>query len=216
MADHRTFRWLFIAIAAAGLTVDQASKYGIFRWLYNNPSPRGRDTVPNSFSREILDDGFQLIAQFDPDAPLCNCGFDKLQTWSAPVMPRVNHGALFGMGGSKKGTANGFFAAVSAVAAAAILVWGLRRSTARDMWLMAALGLILAGTVGNLYDRLVFNGVRDFLHFYYIEWPVFNFADCCLVVGATLLLLQALFGPHPADEKPASPEERAIADAPGS
>ena len=60
---------------------------------------------------------------------------------------------------------------------------------------MAALGLILAGTVGNLYDRLVFNGVRDFLHFYYVEWPVFNFADCCLVVGAGLLLVQAMFAP---------------------
>ena len=69
---------------------------------------------------------------------------------------------------------------------------------------MVALGLILAGTVGNLYDRLVFNGVRDFLHFYYVEWPVFNFADCCLVVGATVLLLQAIFGPHPSEE-PAAP-----------
>ena len=62
-----------------------------------------------------------------------------------------------------------------------------------EKWLMAALGLILGGTVGNLYDRLVFNGVRDFLYFYYIEWPVFNFADCCLVVGAGLLLVQAIF-----------------------
>jgi signal peptidase II len=67
---------------------------------------------------------------------------------------------------------------------------------------MAALGLILAGTVGNLYDRLVFHGVRDFLYFYKIEWPVFNVADCCLVVGAGLLLLQALLAspkPHAQD-----------------
>jgi lipoprotein signal peptidase len=152
---------------------------------------------------------FELIAQFDAEAPLCDCGFSALQTWSAPIMPRVNHGALFGMGGSKKGAANGFFAVVSAVAATAILVWGLRRSTAREKWLMVALGLILAGTVGNLYDRLVFNGVRDFLHFYYVEWPVFNFADCCLVVGASLLLLQAIFGPHPAEEPAAPPGEPA-------
>ena len=62
----------------------------------------------------------------------------------------------------------------------------------------AALGLILAGTLGNLYDRVVFNGVRDFLHWNYLfDWPVFNVADCCLVCGACLLLLQA-FGRQPA------------------
>jgi len=207
MADHRTYRWLLISIAVLGIGIDQVSKYRIFRWLYNNPSPEGKDVVPNSFSRQVAPGWFELIAQFDPDAPLCNCGFSALQTWSAPVMPRVNHGALFGMGGSRKGTANGFFAAISALAATAILAWGLRRSTAREKWLMAALGLILAGTVGNFYDRLVFNGVRDFLHFYYVEWPVFNFADCCLVVGASLLLLQAAVGTHPGEESAPSADE---------
>jgi lipoprotein signal peptidase len=47
--------------------------------------------------------------------------------------------------------------------------------------------------MGNLYDRLVFNGVRDFLHWDYLyNWPVFNIADCCLVTGACMLLVQAL------------------------
>ena len=108
-------------------------------------------------------------------------------------MPRVNHGALFGLGQGHKGLANGFFAAVSVAAAVAIIIWGTRRHTSRERGLMAALGLILGGTVGNLYDRLVFGGVRDFLYFYKVEWPVFNVADCCLVVGAALLLVQAVF-----------------------
>jgi lipoprotein signal peptidase len=196
MAD-RTYRWLFITLAVVGLTVDQASKYGVFRWLYHN----GEFTTETGGNSYVVVPGwFKLIAQFDPTAPLCDCGFQPLQTWSAPIMPRVNHGALFGMGGAQKGTANGFFALVSAAAAIAIIVWGLRRNTAREKWLMAALGLILAGTVGNLYDRLVFGGVRDFLYFHYVEWPVFNFADCCLVVGASLLLVQAvLIPPHHRD-----------------
>jgi signal peptidase II len=206
----RTYRWLLIVIAVVGLGVDLGSKYGVFRWLYNNPSPDGADRAPYSFSRQVVPGWFELIAQFDPDAPLCDCGFSGLQTWSAPVMPRVNHGALFGMGGSRKGTANGAFAVISAVAAAGILAWGLRRSVAREKWLMVALGLILGGTVGNLYDRLVFNGVRDFLHFYYVEWPVFNFADCCLVVGASLLLVQAVFGPPPQAGEPGSPEGQTL------
>jgi signal peptidase II len=184
----RTYRWLLITLAVVGLAADQTTKYRVFRWLYNDGN--FAETYTNTYP---VFPGFKLIAQFDPDTPHCDCGFAVLQTWSAPEMPRVNHGALFGMGSAKKGSANNFFAFVSVVAAIAILVWGLRRSTAREPWLMAALGLILAGTIGNLYDRLVFNGVRDFLYFYLIDWPVFNVADCCLVVGAGLLLFQAIF-----------------------
>ena len=58
--------------------------------------------------------------------------------------------------------------------------------------------MILAGTIGNLYDRVVFGGVRDFLMWYAFKWPIFNVADCCLVCGASLLLLQALFVKKPA------------------
>ncbi len=213
----RTYRWLLLSLAFVGLTADLASKYGVFRWLYNGGTPtdagRFQSWVPAKDWHtggemylaggryNLIDGWFGFIAQFDPNAPLCDCGFDKLQTWSAPVMPRVNHGALFGMGGEHKGRANGLFAAVSVAAAVGILIWGLQRRTAREKWLMAALGLILGGTLGNMYDRLVFGGVRDFLYFHYIEWPVFNVADCCLVVGAGLLLVQAVFVPPPLEDK---------------
>jgi len=198
---ERSYRWLRIGLAVVVLTTDQASKYGVFKWLYN-------DGVFNDLSgnsHDVVPGWFRLIAQFDPTTPTCDCGARGLQTWSAPVMPRVNHGALFGMFQSQKAVANGFFAAVSLAAATAILVWGTRRGPSRERWLSAALGLILGGTIGNLYDRAVFGGVRDFMYFYYIEWPVFNFADCCLVVGAGLLLIQAVFVPPPA-EQPATDE----------
>lgn len=205
----RTYRWLLVSLAAFGLTADLASKYGVFRWLYNHgeAAEAGRFTsyphpVPGG-EYEVLPGYFKLIAQFDPATPVCDCGAAPLQTWSAPVMPRVNHGALFGMGGSQKGSANWFFAGVSFAAAVAIVVWGTRGGPRRERWLSAALGLILGGTIGNLYDRVVFGGVRDFLYFYYIEWPVFNVADCCLVVGAGLLLIQAIFVPPPPPEQPA-------------
>jgi lipoprotein signal peptidase len=205
---HRTYRWLLITLAVIGLLADQTSKYEVFRWLYRD----GHFAEPNRNTSVIVPGWFKLIAQFDPEAGFCNCGFDGLQKWSAPVMPHVNQGALFGMGGSKKGTANLFFAIVSIIAAVAIIVWGMRANTAREKWLMAALGLILAGTVGNCYDRLVFNGVRDFLYFHYIEWPVFNIADCCLVVGAGLLVVQALFVPLPVDDKTVPVAPAAAAD----
>jgi signal peptidase II len=58
-----------------------------------------------------------------------------------------------------------------------------------------ALGLVLAGAVGNLTDRLIrgpgFSGeVVDFIDLH--VWPVFNLADSAIVVGAAILLLHGL------------------------
>ena len=55
-----------------------------------------------------------------------------------------------------------------------------------------ALGLILGGAIGNLYDRLRFSYVVDFLEVRIIHyhWPDFNVADSCIVIGACLLLLE--------------------------
>ncbi len=183
---ERTYRWLLITLAVIGLTADQASKYGVFRWLYNDGMGSTHEVVPG---------WFRLIAQYDPSIPICDCGLSALQTWSGSTMPHVNRGALFGLGNDTGGLANWIFAGISLAAAIGIVIWGTRSGPAKEKWLSAALGLILGGTIGNLYDRVVFHGVRDFLYFYKIEWPVFNVADCCLVVGAGLLLIQALFTP---------------------
>ena len=53
--------------------------------------------------------------------------------------------------------------------------------------------LILSGAIGNLIDRIVYGYVVDFLNFILIDFPVFNFADCCVVVGSGLLLVFVLF-----------------------
>jgi signal peptidase II len=57
-----------------------------------------------------------------------------------------------------------------------------------------ALALILGGAVGNLYDRVRFAYVVDFLevHIVHYHWPDFNVADSAIVVGACLLLLEML------------------------
>jgi lipoprotein signal peptidase len=186
---ERSYRWLFWALAVGGTALDQVSKYGVFRWLYNN-GRGGRWPEQGGI--------FWLEANFterpDPGGWLA-----PLRTWSGEVQPYLNVGALFGLGHGH----NGLFSLVSVLAAGAIVYWTTRRATARDWSLCAALGLILAGTLGNLYDRVVFSGVRDFLHFKVegvIDWPIFNLADTCLVCGACLLLLQAFWSRSPASE----------------
>jgi signal peptidase II len=196
MADKSYRAWLW-ALAAAGFVLDQAGKYLVFRWLY---TPRGTD------SREIVPGAFQFLVQHT-DVPAAGGPLAPLRTWSGAHLPKVNHGALFGLASDYQYLANTVFAVVSVLAAAAIIYWSTRAATARDRWLCAALGLILGGTLGNLYDRLVFHGVRDFLYFYWINWPVFNVADCCLVCGAFLLLAQAFTGQReaaPQDEPQAA------------
>lgn len=119
----------------------------------------------------------------------------------------LNEGALFGLG---QGLTWGF-AALSVVAAVAIVLWLFWARAANNWPLTIALALIMAGIFGNLYDRLGLPGltwnfelqpsrigqpvyaVRDWLLFtvpiIHKDWPVFNLADSMLVVGACLLFL---------------------------
>jgi signal peptidase II len=124
------------------------------------------------------------------------------------VVPRVlnlhlvrNDGAVFGIGANQR-----MFFVVFTVAAlgAAVLVFG-RWTTRRATMAHIALGLILAGGLGNLYDRITFGFVRDFLHMlpgwrlpFGWHWPggstevfpwVFNAADVMLLLGMCTLML---------------------------
>ncbi|MCL4191410.1 MAG: signal peptidase II [Thermoguttaceae bacterium] len=119
----------------------------------------------------------------------------------------LNEGALFGLG---QGMAI-IFSLLSIAAAAAILVWLFGCGAARDRLLTTALGLISAGILGNLYDRLgmhrlVWNyanrlhevgepvhAVRDWILVMIGSWPwpTFNLADSMLVCGAALLVWHA-------------------------
>ncbi len=59
----------------------------------------------------------------------------------------------------------------------------------------AGLLLVFSGGIGNLIDRLVNGFVVDFIHYFkWFDFPVFNFADCCISIGAVLILLYAFFG----------------------
>jgi lipoprotein signal peptidase len=188
----RSYRGLFWSLAIGGLALDLFTKFAIFSALWN---PNGEGRV------EIIPGVFRLIAQFTPAEPMAGDWRAPLQRLNGPMLPRVNQGALFGVGNDFQKYSNGFFAVVSLAAAAAIVWWSSRPTARTDRILCIALGMILAGTLGNFFDRVVFHGVRDFLYFYWFEWPVFNIADCLLVCGAGLLLLQAFLTPA---EKPAA------------
>ena len=52
-----------------------------------------------------------------------------------------------------------------------------------------SLVFLIAGGVGNLVDRIAFGYVRDFLHFTFFDFPVFNVADSFVVIGSFMLAI---------------------------
>jgi signal peptidase II len=90
-----------------------------------------------------------------------------------------NSGAAFGVA-----PAGAWLFLVVAIAVAIGLVVYVAR-TPGGTWTDAALGLILGGTLGNAYDRIVFGTVTDFVNFHF--WPVFNVADSAVSIGVVAL-----------------------------
>jgi signal peptidase II len=125
---------------------------------------------------------------------------------SIPVIPgffnitRIhNKGAIFGTF-SQTGDSTVFVLLTAAsLAALAFVVAYFFKTPSSDRLMKVALTLIMAGALGNQFDRLVRGHVIDFLDFYIgrSHWPFFNAADSCISIGACLMLL-VLFRRKPA------------------
>ncbi len=59
--------------------------------------------------------------------------------------------------------------------------------------LRVCLVMIGAGAAGNLYDRIIYDYVTDFLYFVYIDFPIFNVADIYVTLSAFMLVILFLF-----------------------
>ncbi len=133
------------------------------------------------------------------------------------VIPKVleftlvlNPGAVFGIGAGQRW----FFIIFTLIAMIVSVVLFAKWTKARDWTAHAGFGLIIAGGLGNLYDRIIFGCVRDFIHPlpgmklpFGITWPnggsdevwpyVSNVADLYLLIGIGLLLIFTWKQPAP-------------------
>ena len=91
-----------------------------------------------------------------------------------------NSGAAFGFAPAGAG----FFLVASVVVAIGLVIYVVRSRS--NLWNDAVLGLILGGTLGNGYDRIVHGTVTDFINFHF--WPVFNVADSAISIGVVGLI----------------------------
>lgn len=163
----RRLHTLFLHLGTAGILValDLWSKEAIFRLLGAEVVVReGEAALRQQVPEIVLFPGFALEAALNP-------------------------GAFNGMLAS----VGWLLLAISVVAAAGTLAIALVPKR-MPVLVTIALGMIAGGALGNLYDRMNYGAVRDFVKWYYGEhvWPNFNIADSGIVVGVSLILFSEL------------------------
>lgn len=185
---------VLIAVTLVGLALDLGTKWWAFRSLGPTPVVLVREQVlttrdlgnliPFPARREIVPNILDFTLVLNP-------------------------GAVFGMGAGKRA----FFIAFTVIAVGFAMWMFAAWTTRRDTLGHVAIGLVLSGGLGNLYDRLMFACVRDFIHPlpgvvlpFGWSWPwggrevwpyVSNVADLWLLIGIMILLVIMLRTPTP-------------------
>lgn len=102
-----------------------------------------------------------------------------------------NKGAIFGTFSQTNNKLVFALLTAASLAALVLVVYYFFKTPAGDKLMKVALTLIMAGALGNQFDRLIRGHVIDFLDFYVgkAHWPFFNAADSCITIGACLMLV---------------------------
>jgi signal peptidase II len=130
-------------------------------------------------------------------------GYEFIPGWLEFTVTK-NFGAVFGIGQGQKV----LFVTVSITAI--LFLFYLFAWSGGQWFYQIILGMLLAGVLGNLYDRLVFGYVRDLIKAL-PRWPtlfpwIFNIADSLLCTGVGLMLIQQFFQPAAAKTPAANPQ----------
>ena len=125
-----------------------------------------------------------MLEAFRPGEALTVTGFFNL-------VLVFNKGAAFSFLAGAPGWQTPLFTAI-AVVASGIIVFLIFRNT-RNKVFCGGLALILGGALGNLWDRLQWGHVVDFLDFHAAvwHWPAFNLADSAITIGAGILIAES-------------------------
>ena len=115
---------------------------------------------------------------------------------SIPVIPSILHitytentGAAFSIFSGQVQT----LTIISIIATIIIIAFCVLEKNKFSLIQIICWGLLLGGTDGNLIDRLFRSSVTDFIDFTIINFPVFNFADIFIDVGAFLIIVHSIF-----------------------
>jgi signal peptidase II len=175
-----------VGVFAVGFAFDLWSKYWAFREIAGYPVELERERILN-----------------DPSFYVPYHGRVTALPWDLLDYRLVlNHGAVFGIGQQRRE----LFIVFTVIATIAAIALFARGTLVRMRAAHVAIGLILAGGIGNLYDRFFYGAVRDFLHMLPgwslpsgWKWPgnstsdvfpwVFNVADVMLLAGMAIYIV---------------------------
>ena len=185
---------MMLVIVVIGTAIDLASKTIAFNTLAQAPVAIDREAVIDATELQAL------LPRHDPTVVVPHVLEFKLV---------LNPGAVFGIGAGRRV----FFIVATTLAIVFALFMFIRWTGPRDRFAHAAIGLVIAGGLGNLYDRVRFACVRDFLHPlpgvnypFGIStpwsgrevWPyVSNLADLWLIIGVCVLVVFLWRGGNP-------------------
>jgi signal peptidase II len=182
--------WLILGLTVvAGVVVDLLSKYAAFRLVAGFPVAVLREQVLAIKAMDPRGIG-QLIPAHEPVVVV-----PHVLNWTLVLNP----GAVFGMGAGQRA----FFIVFTTIAVG-FAIWLFALGTrVKDRWAHVGIGLLIAGGFGNLYDRVFYACVRDFIHplpgvrFPFgwdpwnssgAVWPyVSNVADLFLLIGIAIV-----------------------------
>lgn len=107
-----------------------------------------------------------------------------------------NRGAAFGILQNKV-----WVFVIITVAVLAAVIYYMLRYRPKSKWLNFSLILLVGGALGNFADRICRGFVVDFFDFCLINFPIFNVADCFVVVGAVMLAGYLIFSEYHKEKK---------------
>jgi signal peptidase II len=108
-----------------------------------------------------------------------------------------NTGAAFSFLHHAGGWQEWLFVIVAVGVSFFLIIWQFKIQV-DNLWLKIALAFVQGGAFGNLYDRVAYHKVVDFIDFYFKKWhyPVFNLADTAICIGAIMLIIDSVTHDH--------------------
>ena len=93
------------------------------------------------------------------------------------------------------------FIIITALASLVLIYLIFSKKYLNKMRYKVCLGLILGGTIGNLIDRILFKGVRDFIYLKFLNFAIFNVADAFIVVSVIVFCVFVIIDTFKKDDK---------------
>ena len=118
-----------------------------------------------------------------------------------PGVVQFKYAENTGMAFSMLSGARWVFIALTVVVCVGVFYY-LFSNRCKNLWLYWSLGVILSGGIGNLIDRIRFGYVVDFLEPTFVNFAIFNIADCAVTCGAVVLVGYLLYDAFKDVKKP--------------